>query len=110
VVRGTADTARWPAAALGARSGMESRGNWRFRALPRGNAFFERVGYLLVDELDRKAFVEVSHHARLDLAEHDERLDRRPVLRGNGGTGQRQIDDPAGHLGAVLQRQHGDRI
>ena len=31
-------------------------------ALPRGNAVFERFGELLVNELKREAFFEVSHH------------------------------------------------
>ena len=53
---------------------------WRFQknaelqergALPRGNAFFERFGQLLVNELEGKAFFQVSHHPRLDLAEQD---------------------------------------
>jgi hypothetical protein len=42
------------------------------RALPRGNRVFERLGGLLVDELERKTFFEVSHHPRLNLAEHDQ--------------------------------------
>ena len=40
-------------------------------ALPRGNAFFERLGHLFVNEFERKTFFQVSHHPRLNLAEHD---------------------------------------
>src|SRR5258707_9092254 len=92
---------------------------WRFQknaelqergALPRGNAFFERFGQLFVNELECKAFFQVSYHPRLYLAEHDHRFQRRPVFRGDGGAGQRHVDDPAGHLGAVLKREHGDRV
>src|SRR5437667_9166425 len=54
-------------------------------ALPRGNAVFECLGVLRVDELDRKAFLEVSHHAGLDLAEHDHRLQRWAAFRGDRG-------------------------
>ena len=41
------------------------------KLLPRGNRVFERVGELLVHELQRKTFLEVSHHPGLDLAEQD---------------------------------------
>src|SRR5229473_3179309 len=82
----------------------------RCRALPRGNAVLERLGQLLVDELKGKTFFEVSHHPRLDLAEQDQRFQRRPVFRGDGGAGQRHVDHPAGHLGAVLKRHERDRV
>ena len=36
--------------------------------LPRGNAVFQRLGQLLVNELEREAFFEVSHHPGLDFA------------------------------------------
>ncbi len=36
-----------------------------------GNVAFERFGQLLVHELERKAFLEVSHHPGLDLAGQD---------------------------------------
>src|SRR3984893_18375117 len=52
------------------------------RALPGANAVFERLGQLLVDEFKGKTFFEVSHHPRLDLAEQDQRFQRRPVFRG----------------------------
>src|SRR5205814_10568662 len=64
---------------------LEKRGLWAAGALPRGNRVFERLGILLVDELQREAFIEISHHARLDLAEHDQRFQRRAVFRGDGG-------------------------
>ncbi len=50
------------------RSGQKG-GKKGLRALPRGNRVFERLGQLLVNELERKAFLEVSHHAGLHLAE-----------------------------------------
>ncbi len=80
------------------------------RALPRGNAVFEGFGELLMHEFERKAFLEVSHYPRLHLAEHDQGFQRRPVFRGDGGAGQRHVDDPAGHLGAVLEREQRDRV
>jgi hypothetical protein len=53
--------------------------------LPRGNAVFERVGHLLVNKLEREAFLEVSHHPGLDLAEHDHGAQRGAVFRGDRG-------------------------
>src|SRR3954465_10664676 len=67
-------------------------------ALPGGNPFFERLADLLVDELEREAFLEVSHHAGLHLAQHDQRFQRRRVLRGNRRTRSREVDDAAGTL------------
>jgi mannose-6-phosphate isomerase-like protein (cupin superfamily) len=78
--------------------------------LPRGDAFLEGVGHLLVNEFEREAFIEVSHYSRLDLAEHDERSKRRTVFRRDGGAGARHVDNPASHLGAVLEREQRDRI
>ena len=43
----------------------------RAKRLTRGYRFLERLGELLVDELDGKAFLEVAHHARLHDAEQD---------------------------------------
>jgi hypothetical protein len=60
-----------------------------FCALPCGNAVFERVDVLLVDELDGEAVFEISHHPGLDLAEHDMGLQRRAVFRGDRGARQR---------------------
>src|SRR4051812_12504800 len=64
---------------------LETRGFGAPGALPRGNRVFERLGQLLVDELQRKTFLEVSHHAGLHLAEHDQRFQRRAVFRGGRG-------------------------
>src|SRR6476469_3004900 len=89
---------------------LEIQGFWRDRALPRGNALFESLDRLLVDELDGEAVFEVSHHAALDAAEQDGRFQRRPVLGGHGCTRQRKVDDPAGHLVAVLEREHRNRV
>ncbi len=80
------------------------------RALPRGNAVFERLSNLLVDKFEREAFLEVSHDPGLDLAEHDHGFQRRAVFRGDGGARQRHVDDPAGHLGAVLEREQRNRV
>ena len=63
-----------------------------------------------MNEFEREAFLEVSHHAGLHLAEHDERSQRRAVFRRDGGAGPRHIDNPAGHLGAVLEREQRDRV
>ncbi len=43
---------------------------FEFCALPRGNALFESLGHLLMDELEGKAVLEISHHAGLHPAEH----------------------------------------
>src|SRR5512140_1532210 len=70
---------------------MRGSGGWC--ALPRGNAVFERLSNLLVDEFEREAFFEVSHHPGLDLAEHHHGFQGRAVFRGDGGARQRHVDD-----------------
>ena len=66
------------------RGGMMGVGGWRETAaavrLTRGNGVLERVGVLLVHELDGKALFEVAYHARLHDAEQHLRLQGRPVL------------------------------
>ena len=52
----------------------------------RGDRFLERIGELLVHELEGKTFLEIAHHARLHLAEQDQRLQRRAVLGGDRRT------------------------
>jgi hypothetical protein len=47
--------------------GLCSRG-----ALPRGNALFERLGELLMDEFHGKTFLEITHHPRLHAAEQNQ--------------------------------------
>src|SRR4051812_50191528 len=82
-------------------------GKWGFSpadALPRGNRFFERLADLLVDELEREAFLEVSHHAGLHLAQHDQRFQRRGGFRGGRRAPQRQGGGGGGGSSCRLQR------
>ena len=67
-------------------------------------------GHLLVNKFEREAIIEVSHHPGLDLAEQDQRFKRRAVFCRDGGAGPRHIDNPAGHLGAVLEREQCNRV
>src|SRR3954452_13122739 len=85
---------------------LEMQWFWCLRALPRGNALFESFNWLRMHELEREAIFEVSDHAALHPAEQNRRFQRGAVLRGDGGARQREVDDAAGHLGAVLERQH----
>src|SRR3954469_6754059 len=85
---------------------LEIQWFWCLRALPRGNALFESFNWLRMHELEREAVFEISDHAALHPAEQNRRFQRGTVLRGDGGARQREVDDAAGHLGAVLERQH----
>jgi hypothetical protein len=49
--------------------------------LPGGDAIFQRLGQLLVDEFEREAFLEVSHHPGLHLAERHQRFQQGAVFR-----------------------------
>src|SRR5215211_8588153 len=79
-------------------------------ALPRGNRIVERLGHLLVDEFQRKTFLEVSHHAGLHLAKQDQRFQRRAVFRADRGARGGEVDDAAGHLAAVLEYEYRNRV
>src|SRR5689334_3471125 len=72
------------------------RGSEQAALSARGDRFLERLGELLVHELDGETFLEIAHHTRLHLAEHDHRLQRRTVLGGDRGAGVREVDDAAG--------------
>src|SRR5258708_17056807 len=72
------------------------------RALPRGNAVFERLSNLLVDKFEREAFLEVSHDPGLDLAAHDHGFQRRAGFPGGGRAPRRTARATAGPLGAAL--------
>jgi hypothetical protein len=50
--------------------GAAKAGIFEFCALPRGNALFESLGHLLMNELEGKAVLEIPHHAGLHPAEH----------------------------------------
>src|ERR1700722_1141490 len=79
-------------------------------ALPRADGVFEGLGELLVDEFEREAFFEISHHTGLHLAEQYQRFHRRAFFRGDRSARQRHVDDPAGHLAAVLEREQRNRV
>src|SRR3954454_4683026 len=89
---------------------LEIQWFWCLRALPRGNALFESFYRLRMHELEREAVFEISDHAALHPAEQNRRFQRGTVLGGDGGARERKVDDAAGHLGAVLERQHRDRV
>src|SRR3954454_20695534 len=89
---------------------LEMQWFWCLRGLPRGNALFESFNWLRMHELEREAVFEVSDHTALHSAEQNRRFQRRTVLGGDGCARQREVDDAAGHLGAVLERQHRDRV
>ena len=87
----------------------EKQGFWAAGALPRGNRVFERLADLLVDELEREAFLEVSHHTGLHLAQHDQRFQRRAVFRGDRGARKRDVDDLAVvSMPAVVKNDRGE--
>src|SRR6185312_1792797 len=71
------------------------------RRLPGGDVIFESVGILLVNELERKTFFQVSDDTSEYLAERAPGLQRRPFFGRDSSARHRQIDDPACHSGAV---------
>src|SRR5271154_6765173 len=81
--------------------------SWR---LPAGDVLFEKVGVLQAGKLDGEAFLEVTHDASLDLAQRDQRADRRPLLGGDAGAGFRHVDDAAGEVDAVRHNQTAHRV
>src|SRR3984893_9541246 len=80
------------------------------RRLRSANALFEEVGMLRPRELDRKAVVEVAHHAALDSPEVDQHPDRGPLIGRDRGARQGQVDDAAGELDAIGHGKLGDRL
>jgi len=68
------------------------------------------VRMLQAGEFDRKAFFDMANHPALDLADHDQGAGRRLEVGLDGGTRQRHVDDPHGHVGPVRHDQPGHRI
>src|SRR4051812_21552043 len=92
------------------RSKLMKTGNRRPGCLPGGDAIFQRLGELLVHELQREAFLEVPHDASLHLTEQDKGVEGWADFRGDGGARLRHVDDAAAHLAAVLEREDGNRV
>ena len=65
---------------------------------------------LQTGELDGKAIFQVAHYASLDLAQGDQRTDRRALIGGEAGARLRDVDDTTGDVEAVRQDQPADGV
>src|SRR5271156_5105076 len=82
------------------RGAARTSADWKLsaRRLLAGDIVFEKVGVLQAGKFDGEAVFEVAHHAALDLAERDQRTDRRPLVGGDAGARFRNVDDAAAQV------------
>src|SRR5579871_5512685 len=75
-----------------------------------GDVLFNKVGVLQPGELDGKAIFEVAHDPTLHLAERNQRADRRPLIRGDGGARLRYVDDAAADVDTIRHDKPAERV
>src|SRR6476660_6944461 len=88
-----------------ARTRNTGRSLYRAVTLFAGNIFLDEIGMLEAHELDRKAILDVTHHAALGLAHSNNHTDRWPQVGSDSDccARLRKVDNPAGDIGAIWQ-------